>query len=635
MNYLFGRRSLLLFVSLQVLATAKELYSNKDFQDLLKEAGGRPIILDYYSQSCGPCHMIAPVFRRVAKEYAGKAYFRKVDVNRNYELSSRQGIRSMPTFQFWLKGKLRHQFSGADERSLRDWTRRLVDEADRDDVVVSFEALEEFYKKHDPSKATKESLDHILEKNQKDFGTMVKLLKKKYGEAPKTTPRPKPTQKQDRAEKAEGGDKKTPDKPNLEAASIEELKAEIEKREEELAETKAEEEERRLSNNPCSLYRNRTAGSSVEKVVIIGGGPSGMTAAIYAARANLCPLVIAPALGGQLMAKGVDVENYPGMPRENGGRMIQVMKHQARTFSTEVWDDVVVHVNTSVRPFEITTNSSNLVRTHSLIIATGADSKWLGVAGEWDYRGFGVSSCAACDGYLYKGRSCAVIGGGDTAMEEALMLSRICSSVILIHRREAFRASSVLQQRVLSNKNIQVRWNSAVRRFGGVSKGSNSEGSENEASAWDQKELTYMELENTFDPSKEPERVSIDAAFVAIGHEPNTKLYSGQVEMDRTGYIITTQGSTKTSVPGMFAAGDVADHVYRQAVTSAGSGAMAALDAERYLSENPVEEENCVKQETYETWSLKDLRSQVQLLGLKCVACTEKADFIASLVSSY
>lgn len=578
--------------------------------------------------------MIAPVFRRVAKEYAGKAYFRKVDVNRNYELSSRQGIRSMPTFQFWLKGKLRHQFSGADERSLRDWTRRLVDEADRDDVVVSFEALEEFYKKHDPSKATKESLDHILEKNQKDFGTMVRLLKKKYGEAPKTTPRPRPTN-QDKAEKADATDKKASGKPNLEAASIEELKAEIEKREEELAEAKAEEEERRLSNNPCSLYRNRTAGSAIEKVVIIGGGPSGMTAAIYAARANLCPLVIAPALGGQLMAKGVDVENYPGMPRENGGRMIQVMKHQARSFSTEVWDDVVVHVNTSVHPFEITTNRSTLVRTHTLIIATGADSKWLGVAGEWEYRGFGVSSCAACDGYLYKGRSCAVIGGGDTAMEEALMLSRICSSVILIHRREAFRASSVLQQRVLSNKNIQVRWNSAVRRFGGVSKGSNGEVADHEASAWDQKELTYMELENTLDPSKEPERVSIDAAFVAIGHEPNTKLFNGQVEMDQTGYILTTKGSTKTSVPGMFAAGDVADHVYRQAVTSAGSGAMAALDAERYLSENPVEEEHCVKQETYETWSLKDLRSQVQLLGLKCVACTEKADFIASLASSY
>eukprot|EP00933_Yihiella_yeosuensis_P008799 TRINITY_DN11444_c0_g1_i1.p1 TRINITY_DN11444_c0_g1~~TRINITY_DN11444_c0_g1_i1.p1 ORF type:complete len:629 (+),score=146.57 TRINITY_DN11444_c0_g1_i1:166-2052(+) len=628
MALLFGRRSLLaFFVFAQLSSAVKEIYSYKEFQDLLKEAGARPVIIDYYSQSCGPCHMIAPVYRKISKEFAGRAYFRKVDVNRNSELSGRQGIRSMPTFQFFMKGKMRHQFSGADEHSLRDWTRRLVEEADRDDVLVSFEDLEAFYQKHDPSKATKESLDKIMEKNQKDFGTMVRLLKKKYGEAPKTTPRPRPAKQQS----AGGGEKKqstTSDgKPNLQAASLEELKQELERREEEKAEAQQEEEETRLANNPCSLYRNRTKGKSVERVVIIGGGPAGQTAAIYAARSNLCPLLIAPALGGQLLAKGVDVENYPGMPRENGGKIIHVMKQQARSFFTEVWDDTVLSVNLKTQPFEIVTNKSGIVRAHSVIAATGADSKWLDASGEWEYRGFGVSSCAACDGYLYKGKACAVIGGGDTAMEEALMLSRICSSVTLVHRRDTFVASQVLQKRVLDNPNIQVRWNSVVNQFGG--KTLNSDG------GFEQKELTHIELKDTKDPNKEMETVSVDAAFVAIGHTPNTALFKGQVDMDKTGYIIPQPGSTRTSVPGFFAAGDVADHVYRQAVTSAGSGAMAALDVERHLSENPVDEEKCVQQETFETWSLKDLRSQVKLLGLKCIACTDKSDFLAAIRASF
>eukprot|EP00440_Ansanella_granifera_P057102 gb/GFBE01061900.1/.p1 GENE.gb/GFBE01061900.1/~~gb/GFBE01061900.1/.p1 ORF type:complete len:623 (+),score=195.71 gb/GFBE01061900.1/:1-1869(+) len=619
------RRLLSLLALAQLSVAVKELFTAKEFKDLLAEAGGRPIVLDFYSQSCGPCHMIAPVFRKISKEYAGKAYFRKVDVNRNSQLAGQQGIRSMPTFQFWMKGKKRHQFSGADEYSLREWTRKLVEEADRDDVIVTREDLEDFYHKHDPSKATKESIDKIMEKNSKDFGTMVRLLKKKYGEAPKTSPRPKSAPQAKTEPASEGGASKGG--PNLEAASFEELKQELERREEELAEARVEEEEKRLTNNPCSLYRNRTKGA-IERVVIIGGGPSGMTAAIYAARANLCPLVIAPSLGGQLMAKGVDVENYPGMPRENGGKMIQVMKHQARSFFTEVWDDVVISVNTTARPFQIYTNKSGLVQAHAMIVATGADSKWLHADGEWDYRGFGVSSCAACDGYLYKGKSCAVVGGGDTAMEEALMLARICGSVQLIHRRDTFRASLVLQQRVLSHPNIKVVWNSAIARYVGKSLADEEGGME-------RKELTHIELQDTKDSSKELRSVPVDATFVAIGHDPNTKLFKGQVDMDETGYILVQPGSTKSSVEGLFAAGDVADHVYRQAITSAGSGAMAALDAERWLSENPVEEESCVKQEDFQSWSLKDLREQVKLLGVKCVACSEKSDFIASLRATY
>jgi len=613
-------------IAVAILATTagavKELFTHKEFTDVLAEAGGRPVIIDYYSNSCGPCHMIAPVYRKISKEFAGKAYFRKVDVNRNHQTSSHQGVRSMPTFQFWVKGKKRHQFSGADEYSLREWTRRLVEEADRDDIEVTREALEEFYKKHDPAKATKESIDKIMKKNSKDFATMVKILKKKYGEAPKTQPRPQPTKK-DSAESASGPSKGGA--PNLKAASLEELKQELERREEDAALEKVEEEEKRLTNNPCSLYRNRTMGAT-EKVVIIGGGPGGMTAAIYAARANLCPLVIAPALGGQLMAKGVDVENYPGMPRENGGKMIQVMKQQARSFFAEVKDDVVLDVNTTKRPFELITNKSGVIKAHTLILATGADSKWLEVEGEYEYRGFGVSSCAACDGYLFKHKSCAVIGGGDTAMEEALMLSRICSDITLIHRRDKFRASDVLQKRVLSNPKITVRWNTAIQKF---------EGKTTEVDGYNQTTLTGIVLRDTQDSSAEPVSIAVDAAFVAIGHDPNTRFLIGQVEMDTGNYLITREGSTRTSIPGVFAAGDVADHVYRQAVTSAGSGAMAALDVERYLSEVEVEEESCVRQEDFTGWSLRELVAQVKLLGIKCVACSEKADFIASLRSSY
>jgi thioredoxin reductase (NADPH) len=621
------RVGLVVLASARMADAAKELYSHKEFQDLQAEAkiSGLPIIIDYYSQSCGPCHMIAPVFRKISKEFAGRAYFRKVDVNRNSQTSQSQGIRSMPTFQFWMKGKKRHQFSGADEHSLREWTQRLVEEFERDDVEVTREALEEFYQKHDPAKAGKESIDKIVEKNKNDWGTVVRLLKKKYGEAPATSKKQKAKQPEKEAPKSAGSETSAKE-PNLQTASLEELKQELERREEDAAMERVDEEERRLTNNPCSLYRNRTTGKAIERVVIIGGGPSGMTAAIYAARANLCPLVIAPALGGQLLAKGVDVENYPGMPRENGGKMIEIMKQQARSFFTEVWDDAVVGVNTSTSPFELMTNKSGLVRAHTIIVATGADSRWLHAEGEYDLRGHGVSSCAACDGYLFKGKSCAVIGGGDTAMEEALMLSRICSSVQLVVRRDSLRASLVLQQRVMSNQNIVIRWNKVVEKY--VAKTMSVDGEELQT-------LGHLLLKDTADPGRDLETLPVEAAFVAIGHDPNTWYLKDQVEMDANNYIVTKGQSTRTSVPGVFAAGDVADHVYRQAITSAGSGAMAALDSERHLSENPVEEETCVRQEDFSTWSLKELRSQITLLGIKCVACTDKDDFAAALRNTY
>lgn len=352
-----------------------------------------------------------------------------------------------------------------------------------------------------------------------------------------------------------------------------------------------------------------------------------MTAAIYAARANLCPLVIAPALGGQLMAKGVDVENYPGMPLQNGGKMIEVMKGQARNFFTEVWDDAVVGINATTSPFEIMTNKSGLIRAATIILATGADSRWLGVEGEYEYRGHGVSSCAACDGYVFRNRACAVIGGGDTAMEEALMLSRICSSVELIHRRDSFTASMVLQQRVLSSQTINVRWNAVVMRY---------VGKEVEVEGERHKQLTHLELQSTSSPDAQPEVLPVDAAFVAIGHDPNTGIVKDIVGMDDNNYVTVIGRSTRTSVPGIFAAGDVADHTYRQAITSAGSGSQAALDAEKFLSESSVQEEHtCVQQEDFTKWSLKDLRAQVKLLGLKCASCLEKGDFANALMASY
>mmetsp|Transcript_88339 Transcript_88339/g.152975 ORF Transcript_88339/g.152975 Transcript_88339/m.152975 type:complete len:627 (-) Transcript_88339:104-1984(-) len=611
-------------VLLSVARTAgavKELTTHREFTDLLKEAGGRPVIIDYFSQSCGPCHMIAPVFRKISKEYAGRAYFRKLDINRNSQTAQNQGISGMPTFQFWLKGKKMHQFSGADEFSLREWTKKLAEQGDKEDIEVSREALEAFYKKHDPAKASKASIDKIIEKNSQDFGTMVRLLKKKYGEAPKTRPRSKPAKPAKESGRGGGAS----DAPRLESATLEELKTELERREEELAMDRAEEEERRLANNPCSLYRSRTTAAT-EKVVIIGGGPAGMTAAIYAARANLCPLLIAPSMGGQLMAKGVDVENYPGMPRAHGGKMIQVMKAQARSFFAEVRDDSVISLNTSMSPFEITTNSSGLIKAHSIILATGADSKWLHSEGEWEYRGNGVSSCATCDGYLFKGRSCAVVGGGDTAMEEALFLSRICSEVQLIHRRNSFRASNVMQQRVLENSRITVHWNREIAKY---------VGQKTQVDGEERKSLTHVLLRNTQDPTAELDEMPIAAVFVAIGHDPNTKIVKGQLEMDSTGYLVKPSSSTATSVPGIFAAGDVADHTYRQAITSAGSGSMAALDAERYLSENPVEEDTCVQLEDFSSWSMDELQAQVQLLGIKCPDCSEKSQFISTLRASY
>merc|ERR1711957_633972 len=264
----------------------------------------------------------------------------------------------------------------------------------------------------------------------------------------------------------------------------------------------------------------------IHKVIIIGSGPAGLSAATYAARAGFRPVVVAPVFGGQLLGKGVDVENYPGVVGEHAtGRGLVDLSADA------------------------------------VIIACGADPRWLQVAGEDEFRGRGVSSCATCDGFLFRNQDVSVIGGGDTAMEDALHLARASKHVTIIHRRDKFRASKVLADNVLKHPSISVRWNTSVDSFHGKD------------------ELTHLMLRT----EGQVEKLTTAAAFVAIGHDPQTAFLQSQVEMDSAGYI-TLPAGTSTSVPGVFAAGDVADHTYRQAVTASGTGAMAALDAERYLN---------------------------------------------------
>jgi len=304
----------------------------------------------------------------------------------------------------------------------------------------------------------------------------------------------------------------------------------------------------------------------VHKVVIIGGGPAGLSAATYAARAGLRPLLVAPVFGGQLLGKGVDVENYPGVVGEHatGHGLVELMRHQAASFDARFVDTAVLGVDFQEQPFQIRVNdTADAILARTIILASGAESRWLNVQGEHDFRGRGVSACATCDGFLFRDRDVVVIGGGDTAMEDALHLARTSRHVTIIHRRDRFRASKVLADRVLTHKSINVRWNTTVDSFHGGD------------------DLTHVTIRSQ---AGVQDRVKTAAAFVAIGHDPQTGFLGGQVECDKAGYIVLRQG-TATSVPGVFAAGDIADHTYRQAITAAGSGAMAALDVERFLNE--------------------------------------------------
>ena len=305
------------------------------------------------------------------------------------------------------------------------------------------------------------------------------------------------------------------------------------------------------------------------RVVIIGSGPAGLTAALYCARANLEPLVVSgvPA-GGQLMLT-TDVENYPGFPAGiQGPELVERMREQAQRFGTEFLDGNVTKVNFQVRPFVIEVGSQATLLADSVIVATGADARWLGLPSEQRLRGHGVSACATCDGFFFKGRSVAVIGGGDSAMEESLFLTKFADHVTIIHRRGKLRASRIMQDRAGRHPKISFVLDSEVEEV---------EGAE-----------TVSGLKLRHIPTGRISELKVEGLFLAIGHDPATSAFKGQLQLDARGYI-ATQEITRTSVEGVFAAGDVYDHRYRQAVSAAGLGCMAALDVEKFLAEHPVE----------------------------------------------
>jgi thioredoxin-disulfide reductase len=550
----------------------KEIVDHREFtQGLAKHRDdtGLPVIVDFFSHSCGPCIQIAPLFADLAQEFRGRAVFWKIDVNRNYQTSQSANVRSMPTFQFFLDNKKKHQFSGGDPQGMRSWTERLVQQSENAGTYVGMEVTEEavkdFYEQNKDQVGAKADPSAVAAKYQGKTALLVKHMRAKYGSAPKPTKKlyrqeEKPLSKSTKTEQK----CQAPDMSEvMNSASSEELEAELERR-------KAMDEP-----DPSMMFEEADlTATEAEKVVIVGGGPAGLAAAVYAARAGLNPVVVAPAVGGQLLGKGVDVENYPGvMGKEATGRgLVMLMRKQTYRFETRLVDDSIISADLSKKPLELRLNNTEgVLRTHALIIATGADSRWLGVKGEHDFRGGGVSSCATCDGFLFRDQHVVVVGGGDTAMEDALVLARTSATVTLIHRRDTFRASHVLASRVLGHPKIAVRWNCTVEEFGGDK---DEEGNP---------QLTHVVIKNKI--SGQTEKIDVGAAFVAVGHTPNTKVFGDSLDMDQQGYLQVAAGSTKTTVDGVFAAGDVSDKVYRQAVTSAGTGAMAALDAERWLSE--------------------------------------------------
>ncbi len=304
---------------------------------------------------------------------------------------------------------------------------------------------------------------------------------------------------------------------------------------------------------------------TTRKVIIIGSGPAGYTAAIYAARANLAPLMLTGVQpGGQLMLTTL-VENYPGfVDGLMGPDLMEMFKRQAERFGTEMIAEDATAVDFSRRPFVVRAGEAAW-EGHTVIIATGATAKLLGLPAEGKLMGRGVSTCATCDGFFFKDQNIMVVGGGDSAMEEALYLSRLGRKVDVVHRRDALRASKIMQERALKNPKIEFVWNSAVDDVLDVARG----------------KVTGVRLRNL--KTGERSEREVDGLFIAIGHEPNTQIFRGRIELLPNGYIKVEPGTTKTSVPGVFAAGDVQDHVYRQAVTAAGTGCMAALEAERFL----------------------------------------------------
>ncbi len=305
------------------------------------------------------------------------------------------------------------------------------------------------------------------------------------------------------------------------------------------------------------------------KVLVLGSGPAGYTAAIYAARANLEPLLIQGLEPGGQLSITTDVENYPGFAEAiQGPWLMEQMQGQAEGVGTRVVTDIMVEVDLSRRPFRCTGDSGTVYSGDTLVIATGASARWLGIEGEAKFRGFGVSACATCDGFFFRDKEVAVIGGGNTAVEEAMFLTNFANKVTLVHRRDALRAEKILQDRLFANPKIEMLWDHVADQVLGT-----------EAPLG----VTGVRLENV--KSGAASELAVDGLFVAIGHDPATGLFKGQIDMDGEGYILARPDSTVTSIAGVFAAGDVKDKVFRQAVTAAGMGCMAALEAEKFLAE--------------------------------------------------
>jgi len=310
------------------------------------------------------------------------------------------------------------------------------------------------------------------------------------------------------------------------------------------------------------MNKHRTA------VIIVGAGPAGYTAAIYAARASRRPILLTGIQPGGQLVTTTDVENYPGFAKViQGPWLVEQMRIQAEHMGTRILYDHIVSIETEKRPFRVIGDSGDHYLCDALIYATGAQAKWLGIPSEAAFRGFGVSACATCDGFFFRDKRVAVVGGGNTAVEEALYLANIANGVVLVHRRDTLRAERILQDRLFSNPKIAIRWNSEVQAFLGDTAPAKVSG---------------LLLKNTIDGTTD--KIDVDGVFVAIGHAPATGLLEGKVDLHPDGYVKVTPGTTRTSIPGIFAAGDVADGVYRQAVTAAGMGCMAALEADRFLT---------------------------------------------------
>ena len=311
------------------------------------------------------------------------------------------------------------------------------------------------------------------------------------------------------------------------------------------------------------------------KMLIVGSGPAGYTAAIYAARAMLEPVLVRGLQPGGQLTITTDVENYPGFAEAvQGPWLMEQMEAQAANVGTEIISDIITEVDLTVRPFTAKGDSGQQFTADTVVIATGAQAKWLGLPSEDKFQGFGVSACATCDGFFYRNKKVLVVGGGNTAVEEALFLTNFASEVTLVHRRDALRCEKILEQRLLAHEKISVLWDSAIDEI---------LGDENPLG------VTGVRIKST--KTGETHEVEADGVFIAIGHAPSTELFAAQLETKAGGYLITADNSTATSIPGVYAAGDVTDDIYRQAVTAAGMGCMAALEAEKYLAEMEAEKQ--------------------------------------------